>query len=171
MVNLNSTYCHKMVRLFSRWFQWSFSFVVLGIEARASGILASAVPWSFILQPLDFLRKEMWFLETCYWTLGPGNQSEVLRFGGGHLNPLSHAANPPVLFLTALLPLDVTRLKQLATEVSAPCAQCFQRLLLRREAPKHLGFFENQVTAHFKCTLVGKIYMFCDILAICTSFF
>lgn len=78
-------------------------------------------------------------LETCYWTLGSGDQSEVFRFEGGYPNPLSHPTNPAVLFLTALLPLDVTRLKQLATEVSAPCAQYFQTLV-KNTASKASGF-------------------------------
>lgn len=117
------------------------SFVVLRIKARVSGILARCctIGLHSSAPRLFFLRDVI--LETCHWILGSGDQSEVFRFEGGYPNPLSHRANPAVLFLTPLVPLDVTRLKQLATEVSAPCAQCFQRLLLETYSPKHLDFF------------------------------
>lgn len=79
-------------------------------------------------------------METCYWTLGPEDQSEVFRFGCRYSNSLNHLANPAVLVLTILLPLDVTRLKQLAKEVSAPCA-VFPEALAKNTGFKHLDFF------------------------------
>jgi hypothetical protein len=64
----------------------------------------------------------------CFHQFGPGNGTQVIRFGSKHLYPLSHLASPPPCFWFIFPYL-------------LPCALCSVFLSLSHPLPRSLAIF------------------------------